>query len=54
MVEKDKDYIHYYYIRRTPKGDVREREPGRYLYFNDQGDNSINFYNRMSVMHRPG
>ena len=55
MVEKEKDYIHYYYIRCSAKGlTTREREPGRYLYFTDQSDNSINFYNRMSVMHRAG
>jgi hypothetical protein len=35
-IEKEKDYIHYYYIRRTIKGDTKEREPGRYLYFGKQ------------------
>lgn len=54
-IEKDKDYIHYYYVRRTPDSqDVKEREPGRYLYLQECSNPAINFFNRLSVMYRGG
>jgi hypothetical protein len=54
-IEKDKDYIRYYYVKRTSEGvDVKEREPGRYLYLQQSSNLCLKFYNRLSVMYRPG
>lgn len=53
-VHKEKDMLHYYYIKETAGMQVTEREPGRFLRLAPEMQNTENFKDRISVIRKPG
>lgn len=53
-VEKHREYLHYYYIKKEAGIYVKEQEPGRYLHLTPELITPTNFINRVSVIRKPG